>query len=482
MAVAAPWFGGASLLLLFAVRLHLSPGVQLVFVGFGGILGYIASSWAFYFLIECADFEVVQTFLGLVSLSLLATAFCAFNRFRSVRDKLSLVAGSEITNGIWPLLALIALLYLSVSVFAVLSLPAQGWDVLDHWGKWGGRFLDHAQETAQGAFHYESRHPLTVSLILAWSSLSVWGGAVDENIWSVWSFPWLMMSVSAAAVTAGWVYWFSKNTTYAFVASLLLWTIPLVEAQVLISGYADLLLAVVVLGVIAILSVAISEEDTRLATVGISFLTLAVALKNIGIAHAAIVVFAFIICWEGRYHRAIKITAVVFGLAFLMSAITGTFRFESDLFPTIAYIPEKDRIIFAGYSMKIVPPSLTDLMSLELHSKILNMTFSVGLIIFLLCMLFRLYLPEIEEVPRSRALTMVLCFVLLELVLLFFSNFLDRGLRYALPGVDTGYSRFSLPVFTSVPLLLGGLMSLARHSSFKKLSNIRDLHHQNFHR
>ena len=459
---------------LFAVRLHPSLGVQLVFAGFGGILGYIAVSWAFYFLVEYANLRVVQASLGLVALCLLATAICVFIDSRSVKNKLMAVLGGEISKEIWFLLALIASLYFTVYTLIHLNLPAQGWDVLDHWGAEGVRFLEHAEEAEGGSFHYENRHPLTVPLILAWSSSGFFEEAGSKNSWSVWSFPWLMMTLSAAAVTAGWICWFSKSTKYAVVAALLIWTIPLFETQFLVSGYADLVLAIVLLSVIVILSVAISEEDMRLAMVGIGFLIFPVLLKNIGIAHAAIVASIFIISWKGRCHSELRLTVMVVASAFVIFAATGALRIETGLFPAIAYIPEGDRVIFGGYSMKVVLPNLHDLLSVELHSKILNMTFSVCLVIVLLSALLPSDLAETVQ-ARPRALKIILYFVLLELALLFFSNFLDRGLRYAMPGSDTGYSRFSLPVFISGPLLLGGFMSLAKLSSIRGQCDSRSM-------
>ena len=437
-----PWILGAAIGVHVARARSGIDGFTSVCIGIGGFFGYAAAALALWVGDQFGVTLLSTNFLLVLgTLTILALA--------SLLPNLRLnIPHQSIDPFGWCLLGLLSI-YLASWLYIVSNLPAQGWDVFDHWGKVAARFIEHSLADQAQPFAYKQYHPKTLSLVLVWSA---WCGTLfgsSEGL--VWSTPWLGFVFSVALLVAGWTYNQTKNTNWSLGAILLVLTIPLFENHALISGYGELPLGLSIIATTVLFAIAIPERSWTLIVIAGLAAASTTVMKNAGAAYAVAPILAALVVWSAQLGpRKLGLVAAFFAVSGLYIASQGLIIEFGNL--RLGFDASDNKVIFGGGRyLELIKPSGSAVFTNEFQSRIANSSFSVSLIAAILA-LVTVYSSRTAETHLQ------LAFVSVTFALLFFEQFFAQytgyGFKFATPERDTGLSRFSLPVFMMVPILL----------------------------
>lgn len=441
-----PWLMGTTLAANVALRSAWSPGAGFVLAGAGGILGYLLLALAVY-LADLAGFSLFS--LPFVLCLGAATLCSAVFMLAALRK----AAFSFDRRLVWPLV--LFSLYACWLAAAHLLLPVQSWDVLGSWGYQAVDFIAHTTGPLEASFEpFWKKHPLTLYLVIAWSSwLSSFS---DAGLGAL--VPWLLCAYSMALIAGGYAWYRSRSPVVALLAALSLVSLPLLENHILLPGYGELFLAAALVSACALMALAMAERSAVLLALGMVSACSAAYLKNTGVAYAAIPLAAWAVALLFVHSRkALLALIVIFGASVYWVWQSGI---AVDVGPVVlSFDADVKALRFGGHRLVLDLPGWSTYFSTELTSRLLNQSFQVAFLVFALAWAASPLALQRERTDQKLYLFLLLActfvFVLLSLSLL-----TDYGLRYATPGADTGHSRFSLPAFALLPLILGELLYL----------------------
>ena len=102
---------------------------------------------------------------------------------------------------------------------------------------------------------------------------------------------------------------------------------------------------------------------------------------------------------------------------------------------------------------------ISSIISAELHSKFFNVSFQLCFFILILALLEEYKDLYNAATPKNDSDRFPLIFLLFLWALMLLSLFFDQGYQFAVPGNDTGYSRFTLFYVWLFPLIAADLLS-----------------------
>ena len=450
-----PWLLGSQVALRLAKNYTHLEGVSAIAIGSGGYAGYLI----FAFLIWAAD-RLQMTLLA-TELAPVYVILSAMFLVQLVRHVFILAPNSRV-----PILLALAAGYVSWSVLISGTVPTAGWDVLDYWAKKASHFVDHSSSefskpySFRDSFRHVSRHPLTLNLVHAWH---LWATTVVKDVSNLSITPWSLALLSIFLVTSGACIFITKSAAVGIIAGLMTLTMPLLENHALIGGYTEVWVSIGLTSSIAWLLVAKAEDDRTLFLIGIFLSVTIVFLRNTGFVYALIPVsslaLAKVLDWvskESLYlnrHQFLTLLVSLLAVVFL-AAVLILYRVANVDFD----------IVFAGRVLSLALPDVNHVFMSEFNSKILNQSFSVSFLIVFVAVFSMLF-----DSSRwtSRSVELIASAQTIGFMLLLLSLFTDHGLRHALPGSDTGHSRFSIPVFCLTPMLFAALIQLLSQSGRK---------------
>ena len=189
---------------------------------------------------------------------------------------------------------------------------------------------------------------------------------------------------------------------------------------------------------------------------GLLVSTLAVSLKNTGVVYAFIPWLATALVLLGK--QAKTATALLLFLGVVGAGLL-VFGFDIKLAGVrTAWLPDTGRLIFAGYNQVITQYPLASVAINEWHSLVLNQSFSLAALLLILGII-SLRSSDRDARHDTGVQLVVLAAIGTLLALIVSQIFLPQGFHFAVPGNDTGNSRFSIP-FTML-VIPGALLALS---------------------
>lgn len=462
-----PWVAFA----VFAVSISrvlkpdiLDTATVFILTGTFGTLGYLLTvATVFFFKSFLAGLSLCVLIFGLGICTLIV---CRTHRaLQGVsEEKLHLTMGSneKLTAA---LLWFTSLTLLAQQIYQILNIPMMGWDALSHWAPTAINFIDHLNKSPDQIFIYWNKHPPTISLVLAWAA---WSQGFSGGL-QLTFIPWLMLEIGVFLTVYGVSLAVAKSHIIGGIAALVSLALPLAENHYMLAGYTETFLGAVVISGIAI---AITKPFPRSLNMSISVLifSLCLAIKNIGLLYGAVPLLVWLAAEAYRQSKFI-----FYGLMVSATAVTILFFFRGFEVDTIvgliSYLPDREALYFGGRELNLQSVDIETIVTVTSNAYFINSSFNI-LITFYFISLFFCFLPD-KGMRIERELTHRIVAVITGLLaILICSLYVDDGLRHALPGQDTGHSRFTLPAAQLFPLLI--IFALARLSRIAIVDRVSD--------
>lgn len=343
----------------------------------------------------------------------------------------------------------------SIVVIQGYLLPLSSWDALGAWSQVPyryiqldafGEIIDGVSRESGAAFpRAHPRHPMTLFNVIAFSRFYM-----AKDAAAGWIVPWVVAWLCGVSIIFGWTLAVTRSVLGAGISCYVFCTIPLLENHASFAlGYADLWITLSILASTAIASLGFLVRCNRLVLFGGVLAIIPILLKNIGplITVVLVVTSAFIALMSARTGRA---TTLVF---VLVSA--GVFFGAPELIKLISsqYSDSTVQLSFGGWQFEseIYPWFL--LLRNHVWAIFVNQSFSVCGVATLFFLGWSLLSTRQMKQARKHLCGVHLLITGASLWFLFaIPQFLtDFSLAYAIPGNDTGSSRFLL---YATPVLL----------------------------
>ena len=355
---------------------------------------------------------------------------------------------------------LLAMTMLGLVVLVAVTLstvvPLQSWDGVDYWALKGMEFAEHLRTRPDSPYLHESRHPITVSALLAYSSQM---GKLASNGYVVIS-AWALLAASNIAIIFGAALALTKNIHIAAVSSLLYATIPLIENHTSLYGYAELPITTMILASTALFLCGSIDNQRFLWILGCLCAATCVALKNTGGIYMTIPVigalFSLLIClWTAKVRVPLISSTLTLVPLFSLLAMVLFFMYLGASSYGVFF--------FGGYYLAVQDQSVSQVFEILYAATVSNASFQIcGLMIFLgILSLFRRPMPMSCDISDIVCITTMLTGVLVGILTLF----VDYMAPYSSPGSDTSFSRFLIPILSLTPLVFASIAANLRNGT-----------------
>lgn len=458
LAASSPWLLGAAIALIVAPSIATQRSFAVLLAGIGGFLGYLVSAGIIW---GCDQLGASALSLSVIYMTLAAVFFVLLWSTIGIlthvrRAPLSL---PDPVNWITVFLSALIFAIFFLAAYQNLQLPTQGWDTLSFWAKNAHRFILHSIEIWDAPFRYKSRHPPTISFILAWSSWS--SHALTGHSFPHW--PWFLCLCSLGLIAYGFAKHCGLTTNLSLLITLIAISTPLIENHGIVSGYGELLIAVALTGGSALICIGLSEHRSIFILAGVSVCLTPIFIKNIGLFYAAMPAFALYALWIKESGSRVSFSISL--LSIFVASLVALSGFSFTILNNRVGIELSRGIFhFGGYSLEIMDVPVANLVENQLYAWFVNSSFSqLGIALLILI------LATLQAEQKDRRLTFIILVILFGLGTLTLSQFSQHGYSHAIPSRDTGNSRFSIPFFSLVIL---GLSILLCRWSLKTKSDI----------
>lgn len=454
--LALPWILTAALAFsLSRYRLRFGFGDSLVVSAAYGTLGYLLISG----LIAHGAFPL----LGAIN-PVVLTAVCVFSAYLlvigvpvRVRAKLDLATLS------------MALSLTSVlGVFAIFHfyLPLHSWDTLTHWAPEAANLIDQIRRGEPTPLEVGfKKHPIYHYCVLLWSGMTS-----TKYLSAPVGLAWLLCGVCLAALVAGYTYATTNSRAFAFMFATIAVSLPLVENHIILSGYAEIFMVVLLCGGAALLARGLKLHSPAHIGIGLIPIAAVTFIKNIGFIYSFLCLLSFVIAITCNSPTRLSCVIVAtlagcigfwlaweLGVSFEINWFFIHFGFNIDS-PLIAGKGIQPSIAVGNRYLLFSDFSIYKLFQVEAHSRFLLASFTTTFLI-ILASLYLVTQNLYKSLPNDSSFFFLVIFATLLFCLFNFSLQFDDGIRYALPGQDTGFSRMSLLMMAVSPLLLGHLVA-----------------------
>ena len=403
--------------IFFPVAVIAIAAVANVFNSFLGIAGmYTVLRYMFYFFIGAFFIAVITTVRG-------RPVHYGFGIFPPM-----LLASFILVVGNWPL-------------------PIFGWDAIGFWTAYAADFLNYASQGITEPFTYWNyKHPRTASYIQI-LSYGFWPDHRDSI--SLIPLNFLMVALPIYGFFKLWAI--NNFNRYSLVLPILVVSsIPLLENQITIAGYAEVYLFSLILVVCALIALRkyFSKPHIVVAAAYASAAML-MTLKTIGPYIFLLLIVAHIIISLKPTSRACGIIALLaVSSVFLIYVYGVSFAFFGHHFELNASFHS---VKMGGWEMPIEFNGLAEIFTITMVAFAINNSFGIWPLAIIVALA---YLQK-NKVRFSMDAVLIATFGFLILTLICLHAVLTQyGLNHALPGADTGFSRFSLAGFAPSVIVL----------------------------
>lgn len=371
---------------------------------------------------------------------------------------LTLIGSTYIVKSVWrhrfkfnnkAILVVVACLYFAYAFYMASLTPASGWDTLWFRSEQTNAFLDNAFKANPKPYAWavNSSHPIFTEIIAAWGA---WGGTINRTIWSPGYPLWLLSGFNLSFLAALYVGWISGNHLVGLIAGIVTFSLPLLENHLLIGGYAESLMACSIVFSVVCFDVGLRTKHHIFQIIAVLFALSLVLLKNIGAIYAGCVLAALAIdylarvregsqkgYWGRKKFLSLSAVLIVAMIVFLLvDKIT---------------INEHGDIFIAHHILDLVwQPA--GIIRNQLVSLFINSSFGQLALVYFFCTILFFSTPHSDD----RSLAGWIC---ISLIMLFLtsSQLFQYGYANAIPGSDTGNSRFSILFICLCPVVVGEL-------------------------
>ena len=397
--------------------------------------------------------SVLQVPHPLTTAGVVCILVCVIVGYRTNLRRETAAAGlyDRFGNAPWSswLMMLVAMLVAAALCYLIWQTPIFGWDVLDYWGPQTAAYVQACFKNSSFSTSY-LQPPV-------WMIAVTWGGCAQEflELQPDLSFTFKIICVvhylSALLVIIAWALYETGNHVVAIIASLIFVNVPLAESHMVLVGYAEPILGCVLLAASTVTAIGLRHGRSGLIVFGLSIATLMLALKNIGVlfflALALVSLFSSV---RRRVQLALGATIIACCTLFVvgqMPAISVPIGGGA-----LSYDPI-DHVVWLGYrAMEISTDSNAIFFDNFFHAHIINASFGLAFLVAVIAVGSFL----VDKIRGMRvgddAFFVWLFFVSLFLVACI--QILDYGLRVSMPDQDTGLTRFSLPSYFLIPLVV----------------------------
>lgn len=456
LVTAMPWLAGGIVALALLGIIESSTNEQaktkgslpaFFAVGLGGLVGYLTLAFALWTL-EKIELPTLSLSLNAVVVGSTLIAIVTL-RFRPPRLKMPLgEAGS------WTIITILCA-FMAYTAYIQHQNPLFAWDAINHWASSAVEFIkEHTTtESANYDYDYFAKHPKTVVHITAWAAwvnLQLGGHA--------WAMPWFLCMASICMMGAGYVHALTHNVTMAALCALLLAMLPLAEAHTSISGYAELWLSAILMAGLFLSALGFHYQNYYYVAAGMLIGTLALAIKNTGLAYA-LCVWGALVGVTILHHP--KLGAILILILLCLGYWFSTQGLDLKPFGLgIQWNPDEKLMTFGGYEMNTSSYSLSQVALNERYSLVHNQSFSTTLLMLMFTSVTvfsstirNWFYPNCKLAIRPTCCArrqysselLILGAILILTMLVLSQIWFPRSFDAALPSRDTGLSRFSLP-------------------------------------
>lgn len=443
---AVPWLLGGCALIIATTQLQDSRGSSAILFGIGGYIGYLLIALIMMICDELgisafqSPLLILQITLALAAGTLIwqsgPSAFPAMRiAFSRPPDTTTLLIGAIFIN-------------LLVSCAVISVTPIHAWDVLDFWGPVALEIYEY-QANSTESFQLEHprslRHPLTISYILAWSM-----GSTQGNDISLAGLPWLLFALSGLLITYGITVRLCRSKLLGVLLGFIFLNIPLVTNHVFSAGYGELILGVGLLAATSLFILGFYERKRVFWAIGATILFSLATLKNTGSFYASLPLISIIVLLFSRHLLDIfLLMSAVILLAICLYYTVPTFSVSVPGLD-LGLNAEEGYLRFGGKKLFPVWPESAVLLETQFTALFKNQTFST-LPAAVICAMVGFFDSESRAYKPYQFVSFI---ILIGTAGVTASLFTEHGLIHALPGNDTGHSRFLLPIMMCVPVLV----------------------------
>lgn len=434
---------GASLAHEVALANGTKPAIAIMLAMAGGLLGYIGlaqlAAWnmstgnasftpkSASLMAACAGLCLIFTLRHLPR-----SQFFQRSRRSKPRDILVALAASAL---------MLTLLGVTISMSA--QTPTQGWDVLSFWAPFSHEFISGNESPPIRSWSRHEVHPSTVSIISAWAS---WIGTQFDFSWAL-QLTWFVIWGSIAATICSYSLLITSNVIIAFFTTYAFLSLALISNHVGIPGYAELLIAALVVCSTALAAVALAERNTLLLVTAVITAGGCIFIKNLGWAYSACVgagVLISTLFLNSRSRKLGKMLLTTIPLAFLIGIV--------------AIQSYEGKQVWIGNRLVTIDTwNLSGILENEVFSLFVNQSFyQMGLLIFLSLFAF----ADIRSCAKSVGIV-PWCVTLSLLAMVLGSQLTNYGFYHASPLNDTGNSRASIVFVSCFALVVASLIKAA---------------------
>ena len=440
--VLAPWLTG--LLAPFALRNKrlCQPAPSKFFFASSLLFGSFFSGLAFLVIALSSQLLIVKTghlVLPFFTLINVLMVLLAISVMVIISKKLQSVATIKIFNFnvATSFVLSVFIMTIAISFYTAMLTPLSGWDSIDHWALQSARLIRHAElANVAEPFAYEHRHPLALKIILAWSAVTQLEDKATYFVGLPWTLIWLSCCLQISAMTL----LASSSFRYAALTGLVAATLPLLANHGLIYGYGEIFMSFFCLSFCS--AAAYRSEYGG----GVSFLIMVLALlsllftKNSGPIFAAFLISSLILAHLSRKSKiAFIIALITTAICVITISVKKLYFFKTGYTGSF--------ILLAGRKLKVRPSDPLEVLDNLTHMLVINSSFSLLLITSIFALMY-----SYSKILTTHRVTLV--FLVLSCLGLILFQFTDLGFRHAVPGNDTGGSRFWIPVSVAAMLLI----------------------------
>lgn len=315
------------------------------------------------------------------------------------------------------------------------SIPLFGWDVLTAWAPYADGLIESEFNMAIAGLPVGWRHSYANATVLASLSIDAFLDGSQRSVAAAWLTTYLALAMVAGCV----VFSLTKRATVTVLAMVLLTSIPLLENHALIYGYTELKLSFFSMSLMWVF-VDLHQKMSGSAII-LGFLAIAGAglTRNTGIFYAAVIITAGATPWlVSCFSLSSQLTLKrVCGLTILLSTAS-----------VILAAVKESTFNVAGKTLTLNVSKLSQSLLSEFVALFVNSSFNLTFLGFLFCVVHwaKIESKSVRDSEAFIAAQVLLMASMYLTVSMMFSLLSEYGLQHALPGADTGNSRFHLPV------------------------------------
>lgn len=352
------------------------------------------------------------------------------------------------------------LFQLSLSVV----LPDFGWDALDWWLQEAAGLV-RCLGTPIECSAYENRHPPVLPILYA-ADIIVIKQWVADDVHAMMFNPRVILYLAWVGYVIAIIEFarcFRIEPVFVGVALLVGLGQPLIENHFILKGYSEVYIGVFMSFSAVYLSRFLSTKSPFYLFAALAFALLPSCIRNTGFVYSTCAVAGFLFSLSNiRGRPVIAVAGTIIACAVITAFLGFDIRYDGF---RISWMPDKSLLAIGGREIAFAIPTLSILLKNLMHAFFIKQSYSVMVLVAIISVsvLWLLGRGRAEKICADSLACFLSANILGIVVLLCFSQFFDHGMDHATPNRDTGNSRFHIPAFMLLPMLL--LLALQRISS-----------------